>query len=163
MVRPFTFPFICLMTTFPLNSSCFTSPMRSPCLQSFVSAVQWSRNQEYLFSEINVLQHSQKTGKAAIFARQAASGLFHTCTCIIYPHNPQRTSSPPPHMRENWEGRGDTLSQMPEPSAGIFKQSMGARNRVGKRLSYRPDRATKADGIDSLESIPGLAKIVRKY
>ncbi len=32
--------------------------------------------------------------------------------------------------------------------AGIFKQSMGARNRVGTGLSYRPTR------LHSLESIP---------
>jgi hypothetical protein len=38
--------------------------------------------------------------------------------------------------------------------AGIFKQSRGARNRVGIELSYRP--ATLDGRIDSLESIPGL-------
>ncbi len=34
------------------------------------------------------------------------------------------------------------LPQVPEygPSAGIFKQSMGARYRVGIGLSYRPER-----------------------
>ncbi len=31
-------------------------------------------------------------------------------------------------------------SSIPIYSAGIFKQSMGARNRVGKGLSYRPAR-----------------------
>jgi hypothetical protein len=39
-----------------------------------------------------------------------------------------------------------------EPSAGIFKQSMEARNRVGIVLSYRPG------GIGALESILGLLK-----
>ncbi len=32
------------------------------------------------------------------------------------------------------------LSRFMEPSAGIFKQSMGARNRVGIGLSYLPAR-----------------------
>jgi hypothetical protein len=35
-------------------------------------------------------------------------------------------------------GRGRMLAQ--ESCAGIFKQSMGARNRVGIGLSYRPTR-----------------------
>jgi hypothetical protein len=57
--------------------------------------------------------------------------------------------------------------------AGIFKQSRGARNRIGIGLSYRfdnpipprfiapidflkiPAQATQAGGIHSLESIPG--------
>ncbi len=35
-----------------------------------------------------------------------------------------------------------------ENGAGIFKQSMGARNRVGIRYSYRPTmQATQPDGI----------------
>ncbi len=38
--------------------------------------------------------------------------------------------------------------------AGILEQSVGARNRVGIGLSYRPARLHKAGGIDSLESIP---------
>ncbi len=42
--------------------------------------------------------------------------------------------------------------------AGIFKQSMGARNRGGIGLSYRPARLHRLDGIHSLESIPGLHK-----
>jgi hypothetical protein len=70
-----------------------------------VSSTMVPQPRIYLFSEIYVLQHSQKTGKAAIFARQAASGLFYTCTCIIYVHNPQRNFlPPPPYMRENREG-----------------------------------------------------------
>jgi hypothetical protein len=40
------------------------------------------------------------------------------------------------------------------PSAGIFKQSIGARNRVGKELSYRPARLQET----CLESILGLLK-----
>ncbi len=41
----------------------------------------------------------------------------------------------------------------------IFIQSMGAGNRVGIGLSYRPAmQATYAGGIDSLESILGLHK-----
>ncbi len=44
-------------------------------------------------------------------------------------------------------------------SAGIFKQSMGARNRVGTGLSYRP--ATQPGGIGSLESIPRLLKSLK--
>jgi hypothetical protein len=44
-------------------------------------------------------------------------------------------------------------------SAGIFKQSMGTRNRVGIGLSYRPARARickllRRPGIDSEDSIP---------
>jgi hypothetical protein len=35
---------------------------------------------------------------------------------------------------------------------------MGARNRVGIGLSYRPARLHRADGINPLESIPGLHK-----
>jgi hypothetical protein len=35
---------------------------------------------------------------------------------------------------------GDRLRGGVKTSAGIFKQSMGARNRVGIGLSYRPDR-----------------------
>ncbi len=46
-----------------------------------------------------------------------------------------------------------------ENCAGIFKQSMGARNRVGIGLSYRPARARickrlRSPEIDSNESIP---------
>ncbi len=36
-----------------------------------------------------------------------------------------------------------------KPRAGIFKQSMGARNRVGIGLSYRPARLRRLEGIDS--------------
>jgi hypothetical protein len=42
--------------------------------------------------------------------------------------------------------------------AGIFKQFMGARNRTGIGLSHRPNKATLAGGIHSLESIPGPHK-----
>jgi hypothetical protein len=42
-------------------------------------------------------------------------------------------------------------------SAGILEQSMGARNRVGIGLSYRPARL----GIDYLKSIPGLLKSLK--
>jgi hypothetical protein len=37
---------------------------------------------------------------------------------------------------------------------------MGARNRIGIGLSYRPARL-QAGGIDSLESIPGLLKSLK--
>ncbi len=40
--------------------------------------------------------------------------------------------------------------------AGIFRQSMGARNRVGIGLSYRPARLHKL-----VESIPGLHKSLK--
>jgi hypothetical protein len=40
--------------------------------------------------------------------------------------------------------------------AGIFKQSVGARNQVGIGLSYRPARLRRAGGIDSLELIHEL-------
>ncbi len=44
-------------------------------------------------------------------------------------------------------------------SAGIFKQPLGARNRVGIVLSYRPARLhTQPGGIGSMESILGLLK-----
>ncbi len=44
--------------------------------------------------------------------------------------------------------------------AGIFKQSTGARNRVGIGLSFRPARLhnTQPGGIGFLESILGLLK-----
>jgi hypothetical protein len=42
--------------------------------------------------------------------------------------------------------------------AEIFKQSMGARNRVGMGLSYRPARLHRLGGTHSLESLPGLHK-----
>ncbi len=46
-------------------------------------------------------------------------------------------------------------------SAGIFKQSMRARNRVGIGLSYRPARLHTALRIGSLESIFGLLKSLK--
>ncbi len=48
-------------------------------------------------------------------------------------------------------------------SAGILKQSMGARNRVGIWLSYCLTRLYQAFGIDSLplESISGLLKSLK--
>ena len=49
------------------------------------------------------------------------------------------------------------LGEDQRPRAGIFKQSMGARNRVGIGLSDRPARL-QAGEIHSLESIPGLHK-----
>jgi hypothetical protein len=42
--------------------------------------------------------------------------------------------------------------------AGIFKQSMGARNQVGIEWSFRPARLHSLSGIGSLESILGLLK-----
>jgi hypothetical protein len=46
--------------------------------------------------------------------------------------------------------------------AGIFKQSMGARNRVGIELSYRPVRLpTQPGGIVSLELILGLLESLK--
>ena len=45
--------------------------------------------------------------------------------------------------------------------AGIFKQPIGARNRVGTGLSYRPVRATRPTVIGSLESILGLLKSLK--
>ncbi len=47
-------------------------------------------------------------------------------------------------------------------NAGIFKQSIGARNRVGIGLSYRPARLVhRANGVDSLESILWLLKSLK--
>ncbi len=44
--------------------------------------------------------------------------------------------------------------------AGIFKQSMGARNRIGTGWSYRPARLdSQLGGIGSLESILKSLKI----
>ncbi len=40
--------------------------------------------------------------------------------------------------------------------AGIFKQSMGAKNRVGIELFFRPARLHRLTESRSLESIPGL-------
>ncbi len=47
--------------------------------------------------------------------------------------------------------------------AGIFKQSMGARNRVGIELSYRPTRlhTTQPGGVGSLKSILGLIESLK--
>jgi hypothetical protein len=45
--------------------------------------------------------------------------------------------------------------------AGIFKQSVGARNQVGIGLSYRPASLQKAGGIASLESSLGLLKCLK--
>jgi hypothetical protein len=56
-----------------------------------------------------------------------------------------------------------TWGKSHEYCAGIFKQSMGARNRVGIEFSYRPARIhTYAGGFESLESIPGLLKSLFK-
>jgi hypothetical protein len=60
-----------------------------------------------------------------------------------------------------WSGGIDSKEPIPLANvarAGILKQSMGARNRVGIGLSYRPARLQKAGGIDSLESILLLHK-----
>ncbi len=48
------------------------------------------------------------------------------------------------------------LNQLQESSAGILKQSVGARNRVGIGVVVPARQATLAGGIVSLESIPGL-------
>jgi hypothetical protein len=57
--------------------------------------------------------------------------------------------------------RGGGFNSEPNYFAGIFKRSMGARNRVGIGLSYWPARGYKAGGIDSLESIFGLLKSLK--
>ncbi len=44
--------------------------------------------------------------------------------------------------------------------AGVFKQSMGARNRVGLGWSYRPARL-QASVVDSLESNLGFLKSIK--
>jgi hypothetical protein len=44
------------------------------------------------------------------------------------------------------------------PNAGIIKQSIGARNRVGIGLSYRPARLHSLAEFGSLESILRLLK-----
>ncbi len=46
-------------------------------------------------------------------------------------------------------------------SVGIFKQSMGARNRVGTGLSYRPARLHSLAEFGSLKSILGLPKSLK--
>jgi hypothetical protein len=46
-----------------------------------------------------------------------------------------------------------------DPCAAIVKQSLWARNRIGNRVIVPARKATKAGGIDSLESIPGLLKL----
>ncbi len=49
-----------------------------------------------------------------------------------------------------------------EPCAGIFKQSMGARNQVGiHRVVVSARQATQPVGIGSLESILGLLKSLK--
>ncbi len=54
--------------------------------------------------------------------------------------------------------RSEDGSNLTEFSAGIFKQSMGARNRVGIGLSYRPARL---HSLDELESTLGLLKSLK--
>ncbi len=57
----------------------------------------------------------------------------------------QKSPPPPPHRQKG---------KVALFCAGIFKQSMGAKNRVGICRVALPARlATKAGGIDSLESI----------
>jgi hypothetical protein len=46
------------------------------------------------------------------------------------------------------------MNQCFKPCAGIFKQSMGARNRVGVGLLYRPARAGILNFYGAQESIP---------
>jgi hypothetical protein len=46
-------------------------------------------------------------------------------------------------------------------TAGIFKQSLGARNRVGIGLSYRPTRLDSLAEFFSSESILGLLKSLK--
>jgi hypothetical protein len=55
------------------------------------------------------------------------------------------------------------LIQWPNNKAGIFKLSMGARNRVGIGLSYWPARlhSTQPGAIGSLKSILGLLKSLK--
>jgi hypothetical protein len=50
-------------------------------------------------------------------------------------------------------------SNLTEFSAGIFKQSMGARNRVGIRLSYRPARLHSLDELVSWNRFLGSLKV----
>ncbi len=47
---------------------------------------------------------------------------------------------------------------MKQSCAGIFKQSMGAREASKNRVVVQARQATKAGGIDFLESILGLLK-----
>jgi hypothetical protein len=47
------------------------------------------------------------------------------------------------------------------PCAGIFKQSMGARNQVGIVLSYRTARLQWLAELIFFESIPGLLKSLK--
>jgi hypothetical protein len=54
-------------------------------------------------------------------------------------------------------GGGRGVAQLMVCRAGIFKKSMGARNRGGIGLSYRPARLHRL-GEFTLESIPGLHK-----
>jgi hypothetical protein len=52
------------------------------------------------------------------------------------------------------EGGGRNVTAV--PSAAILEQSMGARNRVGVRLSHRPARLHRL-----AESIPGVLKSLK--
>ncbi len=45
--------------------------------------------------------------------------------------------------------------------AGILEQSMGAKDPSRNRLVVPARRATKAGGIEPLESIPGLLKSIK--
>jgi hypothetical protein len=68
------------------------------------------------------------------------------------------SQSLPPCMLEKVQGETAIFCTY---SAGIFKQSMGARNRVGIRLSYRPARLHSLAELVSLESILGLLKSLK--
>jgi hypothetical protein len=80
---------------------------------------------------------------------QSLFGLHvHSCTLWLRPRNP------PPRIWAQIRGRNGSATttslsdplattkqiRVDEACAGIFKQSMGARNRFGIGLSYRPDR-----------------------
>jgi hypothetical protein len=83
----------------------------------------------------------------------------------VYMYNirtqPTKNFLPPPHMRENLEGgrEGGTLSQMPESSAGICKQSMGARNRVGYGYRTGPTRLLRLTELIHWNRFLGSLKV----
>jgi hypothetical protein len=57
-------------------------------------------------------------------------------------------------MRSSAVWRKSSMNQYFKPCAGIFKQSMGPRNRVGIGLSYRPGRAGILNFYGAQKSIP---------